>query len=118
VGPGHPDGVLVGLGATVGEEHAVEPLGGVGGDEAGGLVAGLVGEGRGHGAEPLRLLDDGRDHLGVLVAEVEVHQLRGEVEPAVPVVVPHLAAGPAGQRDGVDEALGGPRVEHVGPVDG
>ena len=118
VGAGQADGVLVGLGAAVGEEDPVEALGRVGGDEPGRLVAGLVGEGRRDGAEPLGLLDDGGDHLRVLVAEVQVHQLRREVEPAVALVVPELAPGAAGERERVDQVLGRPGVEDVGSVGG
>ena len=53
----------------------------------------LANDGR-HRAQPLGLLDDGGDHLRVLVPEVEVHELRREVEPAVAVVVPELATRP------------------------
>ena len=42
----HPDGVLVGVGAAVGEEHLVEALGRAGGDPLGGDAPGQVG-GRG-----------------------------------------------------------------------
>ena len=116
VGTGHAQGVLVGLGATVGEEHPVEPVRGVGRDQSRRFVAGLVGERRRHRAQPFRLLDDGGDHLGVLVTEVEVHELRREVEPAVAVVVPHLATGPAGEGHRVDQVLCRPGVEDVGPI--
>ena len=82
VQPRHADGVLVGVGAAVGEEDVVEVAGGVRGDQPGGLGAGAVGERRGDGAEVGGLLLDRRDDARVLVAEVGEDQLRAEVEVA------------------------------------
>ena len=79
---GHPDRVLVRLGAAVGEEHPVQVAGVQLGDQAGGLGARVVGVLRGDRAELCRLLLDRRDDLRVLVADVGVDQLRGEVQAA------------------------------------
>src|SRR5262249_11417965 len=57
-------------------------------------------------------LDRG-DHLGMPVADRDVHELRGEVEVALPVVVPEVAPLRARDRDRVDRVLHGPRVEDV-----
>ena len=59
----------------------------------------------------LRLLLDRGDDLRVPVADRHVHELRGEVEVALAVVVPEVAA--LGARDGnrVDRALHRPGVE-------
>ncbi len=43
----------------------------------------------------------------------EVDELRGEIEVAVAVVVPEVAALPAGDRDRVDRVLHRPRVDDV-----
>ena len=53
------------------------------------------------------------DHLRVLVADVDVDELGREVEVALAVVVPEVAALCAGDRDRVDRALHRPRVEDV-----
>ena len=116
VGLGHADGVLHRLGPTVGEEHLVQARRCVPRDQGRGVAAGVVGEGRADGAQPLRLGADGIHHTGVLVAEVEVHQLGREVEVLVALLVPEHRAPAAGHGQGRDEVLRGPRVEHVGPV--
>ena len=113
---GHPDRVLVGVRAAVGEEDLVEVTGRELGQEAGGLGAHVVGEGRRDGALPSGVLLDRGDELGVLVADVDVDQLGGEVEVLLPLVVPEVRA--AGVCDGqrVDLGLRGPGVENVRPV--
>ena len=63
--------------------------------------------------QPLRLFDNGCDDLRVLVPDVDVDELRGEVEVAPSVVVPEVAALRPGHGDGVDRALHRPRVEDV-----
>ena len=101
VEPGHADGVLGGLGAAVGEEDHVQVAGGELGDEAGGLAAGLVGVERRDRAQAAGLLLDRGDQLGVLVADVEVDELGGEVEVAVAVLVPEPAPSPPATTSGV-----------------
>ena len=123
---GHADGVLGGLGAAVGEEHHAQCLGVVGvgagvgdlDDQACRLAARVVGVERGDGAQPAGLLLDRGDELGVLVADVDVDQLAGEVEVAVAVLVPEPAALGAGDDERVERALRAPRVEHVGAIVG
>ena len=116
VQPGHADGVLRGLGAAVGEEHHVEVAGRQLADQPGGLAAGVVGVDRGDRAELVGLLLDRRHQLGVLVADVDVDELAGEVEVAVALVVPEPRPLGPGDDDRVERRLRRPRVEDVGPV--
>ena len=118
VAAGHADGVLRRLGAAVGEEDHVEVAGGELGDQAGGFAAGVVGEDRRDRAELVGLLLDRRHQLGVLVPDVEVDELAGEVEVALAVLVPEAGALATGDDDGVEQRLRRPGVEHVGPVVG
>jgi hypothetical protein len=108
--------VLRRLGPAVGEEDHVEVTGRQLGDHPGGRAGGLVGVDRGDRAELVRLLLDGGHELRVLVADVDVDELAGEVEVALALVVPE--ARPLGTDDDerVQRRLGRPRVEHVGPV--
>ncbi len=115
---GHADGVLDGLGAAVGEEDLVQVARGALGDEACGLGADVHGEGGREGGELPGLLLDRGDDPGVLVADVGIDEAAGEVEVAVPVVVPEVRTLGAGDGERVDQALGGPGVEHVGAVGG
>ena len=118
VQPRHADRVLVGLRAAVGEEHHVEIAGRTLGDEPRRLAADVDRERGRHGAEPRRLLLDRGDHPRVLVAEVEVDELRREVEVPVAVGIPEVRTLAAGNRNRIDHLLGGPRVEDVGAVVG
>ncbi len=117
-GTGHAHGVLVGVGPAVGEEHLVEVAGRHLGDAPGELAAHVVRHRRLDRREAPRLLLDRRDEVGVLVPEVEVHELRAEVEVRVARVVPERRA--LARRDGqrVDEGLRAPRVEDVRAVVG
>ena len=114
----HPDRVLVGVGAAVGEEDLVEAGRGQLGDALGGLAADVVGVLRRDRRELGGLLLDRGDDLRVLVTDVDVDQLAGEVEVAGAVVVPDV--GPLGPGDGqrVERGLGAPRVEDVRAVEG
>ena len=116
VQPGHPDGVLVRLGAAVGEEHAVEVARRQLRDQSRRLAAGVVGEAGCDRGQPPRLLLDRRHQSGVLEADVEVDQLGGEVEVPVPVVVPEVRAQATGEGQGIDLVLRRPGVEDVGPI--
>jgi hypothetical protein len=80
VQPGHPDRVLVGVGPAVGEEDGIEACGGDLRDEPSGLASRIVGERRRDGGQLGGLLLDRGDQLRVLVSDVDVDQLRGEVE--------------------------------------
>ena len=118
---GHSHRVLGGLGAAIGEEHHVEVTVFVLAasnldDQAGGLAAGVVGVDGGDGAQAVGLFLDRRHQLGVLVADVDVDQLAGEIEVAGAVVGPEVAALGARDHGGVERALGAPRMEHVGTV--
>ena len=85
-------------------------------DQPGGLAAGVVGVDRGDRAELVGLLLDRRDQLGVLVADVDVDELAGEVEVAVALVVPEPRALGADDDERVERGLRRPGVEDVGPV--
>jgi hypothetical protein len=104
----HPDGVLDGLGAAVGEEDLVQLARGALGDEAGRLGAHVDGEGRREGRQLSGLFLDGGDDVGVLVADVRVDQAAGEVEVAVAVVVPEVRALGPRHRQWIDARLCGP----------
>ena len=52
----------------------------------------------------------------MLVPDIDVDQLRGKIKVAVPVVIPEVRTQGAGNRQGVDLSLGGPRMEHMRPV--
>ena len=110
---GHPDRMLDGVGAGVGEEHMVQIARGALGDQPGGLGPRVVDELRGDGAQLGRLLGDRGDHLGVLMADVGEDQLPGVVEQPVAVAVPHVGA--LGRQHGhrLDLRLGRPGVEDV-----
>ena len=75
-----------------------------------------VGVERGDRAQHVGLLLDGRDELGVLVADVGVDELAGEVEVAVALVVPEPRALGAGDDQRVERRLRRPGVEDVGPI--
>ena len=64
-------------------------------------------------AQLVGLLLDRRDDLRVLVPDVDVDELRREVEVARSFVVPEVATLRAGDRDRVDRVLCRPRVEDV-----
>ena len=112
----HADGVLVGVGAAVGEEDLVECPGRDLGDAPRQLTADVVRHGRLDRREAARLLLDRGDEVGVLVSEVEVDELRAEVEVGVAVVVPEGRALSRGDRQRVDLRLRAPGVEDVRAV--
>ena len=110
--------VLVGVGAAIGEEHLVEALGRAVEDQLGCLGPSLMACAGADGRQPLHLLDDAGDDLGVLVPEVGEDELAGEVEVALAVVVPDGAALTAGDGERGKRALGRPGVEDPGSVGG
>src|SRR3954453_11705495 len=75
----------------------------------------MLGRDRG---QPAGLRLDGRDHLGVLVPDVDVDELAREVEEPPPVVVPDVRALAPRDYHRVERYLCGPGVEHVGTVEG
>ena len=88
VAAGHADRVLRRLGPTVGEEHLVEVARCQLGDQPSCFAARLVGVDRGDRAQLVGLFLDRRHQLGVLMADVDVDELAGEVEPRPPALVP------------------------------
>ncbi len=123
VQPGHAHGVLGRLCTAVGEEHHVQVavddlLGGHFADQASGLAAGVVGVERGHGAQSIGLLFDRSHQLGVLVADVDVDELAGEIEVASAVLRPEVAPLGARHHRRVQRALGAPGMEDVSAIVG
>ncbi len=116
VEPRHAGGVLDRLGAVAGEKDLAHPLRGELGDQAGSLVPRPVGVQRAHGAEQVGLGLDGRHDLGVLVADVGIHELGREVQVALARVVGEVGALRPGDQHRLDDGLGRPRVEHVPAV--
>ena len=110
---GELDRVLVRLGAAVREERDREIAGRHLGQHPAELRARLVRHRRPDRAELVGLILDRLDDLRVLVPDVDVDELRREVEVALAVVVPEVTALGAGDRDRVDRALHRPRVEDV-----
>ncbi len=115
---GHSHGVLVGVRSAVGEEDLVQVSRSHSCDEACELAAHVAGHRGLDGGEAPRLLLDGANEVGVLVAEVQVDELRAEVEVGVAFVVPE--GGAFASRDGqwIDLGLSAPGVEDVVAVVG
>ncbi len=110
---GELDRVLVRLGAAVREERHREVARRHLGQQLAEARARLRRHRRPDRRELVGLVLDRLDDLRVRVADRDVHELRGEVEVAVPVVVPEVAALGALDRDRVDRVLDAPRVEDV-----
>src|SRR5258707_1023627 len=106
-------GVLVRLRTAVREERDGEVAGRHLGEHSPERRARLVRHRGPDRAELVGLILDRLDDLRVLVPDVEVDELRREVEVALPVVVPEVAALGAGDSDRVDRALDRPGVENV-----
>ena len=105
--------VLVCLGAAVREERHREVARSDLRQHPAECRAGLARERRADRAELVGLVLDRLDDLRVLVADVDVDELRGEVQIALPLVIPEMTALRSGDRDRVDLALHRPRVEDV-----
>ena len=110
------DRVLVRLGAAVREERHRQVARRHLREEPRQLGALLVRHHRPDRAEPVRLLLDRGDHLRVLVPERDVDELGREVEVALAVEVPEVAALGACNRDRVDRGAHRPGVEDVARV--
>ncbi len=108
-----PDRVLVRLRARVREERHAQVARRDLLQQATEVRARLRGHRRPDRAEAVRLLLDRRDDLRVLVADVDVDELRREIEITRALVVPEVPAFGPGHRDRVDRVLRGPRVEDV-----
>ena len=107
------DRVLVRLGAAVREERHRDVARRHLGDQARERRARLGCHRRADRAELVGLLLDRGDEPRVLVADRDVDELRREVEVALAVVVPEVAALGAGNRNRVERVLHRPRVEDV-----
>ncbi len=113
----HAERVLVGVGTAVGEEDLVQLAGGALRDQSRGLGAGVVRVLGSDRAQRGGLGLDGCHHTRVLVTDVGVDQLRGEVQQAISVAVPDVRAARRDDRHRCDLGLGRPRMEHVRPVE-
>ena len=111
--PGQLDGVLVGLGAAVGEEEGVDVAGRELGQLRAEARARLGGHERVDVGQRLGLALDRLDHLRMAVADVRAHQLAVEVEEALALGGPEVDALGACHRDRVDLRLGRPLEEGV-----
>ena len=107
------DRVLVRLGAAVREERHRDVARRHLGDQARERRARLGRHRRADRAELVRLLLDRGDEPRMLVADRDVDELRREVEVALAVVVPEVAALGAGDGDRVERVLHRPGVEDV-----
>lgn len=109
----HTDGVLVRIGPAVSEEHLGETVGCVIQDQLRRPGASLIGVRRSDrrklGGLPLNRFD----HPGMLVADVDVDELAGEVKVSSPISIPDLAAQTASDGDGGKSSLRRPGVEHT-----
>ncbi|CAB4850991.1 unannotated protein [freshwater metagenome] len=115
--PGHADRVLDRVGAAVGEEDFVQSIGRQGSDALGRLAPGSVRMLRSHRRELGSLCRDRGDDLGVLMADIDVDELAGEVEEAVAVEVPDVGALTTGNDHRVQGPLSRPGVEDMGAVE-
>jgi len=109
--PGDLHGVLVGLGSTQREEALGEP--GDLGQLFTQLAARLGGEGGSGEAELVYLFLDSLEHLRVLVPDVDVDELRAEVQPLVALTIPKPHPLGLGHVDGVGLALHRPGEKGV-----
>ena len=100
---GHFDGVLIGIGAAVGEEHALVEIGVGHVDQHLGQAGFRFGRvGGSHEAHLVGLLLDRVHDFGKLMAEIGAYEQRGHVGIAFAVVIPEIDA--VGLLDGLDGA--------------
>ena len=112
----HADRVLIRVSTTVGEEDFLKTLRCVREDFLCCQRANIVRVCWRHSGEHIRLCFDGGNHLGVLMANVDVHQHGGEVEVGVALVIPHPGTLPSSNHEGSKSSLRRPRVEDVTSV--
>ena len=98
--------VLCCFGATVGEEHHVQVAWCNLGDESCGLRTHVVGVERRDGAHLCCIVLNCLHQFGVLVSDIDVHQLAGEIEELLAVGVPKVRTLGFDDVDGVDQRLG------------
>ena len=101
----HLDGVLVCVGAAVGEEHLRDVVRHEVNDHLGELRAALAGVARADEAELLRLLLDGVDDGAAAEAHVQVDELAGHIGVSAAVVVPEVDTLALFHGDGVQPLL-------------
>ena len=112
----HTDGVFVGVSSTIREEDLVELLRSVRQNLLRRQRAHVVRVCRSHGGQNIRLGLNRRNHLGVLVPDVDVHQHAREVEVGIAFVVPDATAETARNDERRERALSRPRMKHAAHV--
>lgn len=112
----HAHRVLDRVCPTVGEEDLVQLARRALGDQPGRFRAGRVGVLRRHRAQLGSLFGNGGNDFRVLVADVGVDQLTGEVQQPVALAVPHVRPRRRRDRHGRDLGLSRPGMENMGPV--
>ena len=90
--PRHTDGVLVGIGAGVGEEHFAKAFRRQLDNPLRRFAAGEVGGGGRDGHQLFQLGFHRRQHARMLIANVDVDQLAAEIQVSIAFVIPQLAA--------------------------
>ena len=118
VQPGHPDGIFSRVRTAVGEEHFVVSRGRQIGDGLRGSAAHQGRMLRGERHLHARLLLNRRDDRRVLMADIGVDQLAGEIQEFGAVEIPHLAASAGRQHPRIQRPLRTPGMENMRPVEG
>ena len=75
--------------------------------------AGFIGHARRDKADFVRLVFDGLDHFGMLVADVLVHELGSHVDIPLPVFIPHVNALGLGDHERIQGGLDAPGMDDV-----
>jgi len=112
-GPGQADCILIRLRAAVHEEDLVDVARCDVRQHFCELRARLRRRRRVSVAEFLRLVFDGLDDPGMLMAGVDVEELRAEVEIAFPLVVPEVNSQASRHDEGLEALLRRPGMQHV-----
>ena len=111
--PRNANGILVGLGAAVGEKEHVDVARADGGQLLPQLRARFGGHERVGVGQRRRLILNGLDHARIAVADVDAHQLAVEVDEALALGRPEVDALRFRHGDGIDVRLGRPLIERV-----
>ncbi len=112
----HANRILDRVRTTVSEEHLRHIRTGEFNDALGGFAALVVRMLRSDRRELRSLFLNRSDNLRVLMPDVDVHQLRGEVQELVAVVIPEVRTLGGSDTHRVECSLRTPRVEYVLPI--
>ena len=111
-----PNGVLIRVSAAVSEENFIHAIRCQVGDQLGRFATLVIGMLRGDGRQSRSLVLNGLYDFRVLMTDVDVHQLRGEIQVPIALVIPHIATLGRGRRERVQGALRTPGVKDMGSV--